>query len=419
VNRFRRDRRGQFVILAAVIMAAFMFSLIHTISQISTSRQGVAYEPIDELVLAITSDFERCLTRALAMATQNYSKTWNEESAKICGRALTENWYRALPALYNGFGMNISLKTEGSSGENIGWYINWGDNSGISAVYTTFCMNVETYGLRNLAVAMRKAVRLNIRNWTDTGTIRFKVCLSGAREHYMPISDIAKAELYINGTSYNACSSEYMGRGEYVVQFSLPDNLNMGGSMLMVTTGDGVIVGARIPGSQGGGGGGEGGGSEEQDWRVLYISPERFKNKSKDFMLLLEPEEGQVRPPLNNPFDNRTGRTVETTPNNLTLGNSINITLHAFYSKQGKQGSIDVNVTLAYVHEGALCVIGFKNITISKSSTPLEYNLSFSPGVSTIPQNSIIVLILTRLDNDSGGTLHIICGEGLSRIELW
>ncbi|MEM1998029.1 MAG: hypothetical protein QXS05_07710 [Candidatus Bathyarchaeia archaeon] len=255
MNRFRNDRRGQFVILVAVIIAAFMFSLILSISQISTRRQEVSYEPIDETVLAITSDFERCLTRALAIATQNYSETWDASKAEASGVKFIDGWRKTILESYNGFGVNITLSVENIEGKNIGWEINWGKKDGVSAVYTTFDMNIEAYGLRKLAVTMRKAVHLNILdakmelNDTDSiMTVVFQAYFSGERKYFRPISDLTQdsLELLINGTkneSYEVVGFEYLGQGICRVQFDL-DGLIVGSITLVVTESSGIKVGA-------------------------------------------------------------------------------------------------------------------------------------------------------------------------------
>ncbi|MEM2587765.1 MAG: hypothetical protein QXV23_05640 [Candidatus Bathyarchaeia archaeon] len=255
MNRFRKDRRGQFVILVAVIIAAFMFSLILSIGQINARRQEVSYEPVDETVLAITSDFERCLTRALAIATQNYSETWNMIFAKTSGNAVIENWRKTILESYNGFGVNITLNVEDIQGKNIGWEIEWNDKYGISAVYTTFDMNIEAYGLRKLAVTMRRALHLDIidakMGLSDTGstmTAVFQVYFSGERRRFQPISDLTQdsLELFINGTkneSYEVIGFNYLGRGIYRVQFHL-DGLIVKTITLIVTESSGIKVAA-------------------------------------------------------------------------------------------------------------------------------------------------------------------------------
>jgi len=257
VKRFKGCKNGQFVVLAAVIIAAFMFSLVLTVSQISTSRQEVVYEPIDEFVLAIISDFERCLTRALAIATQKYEETYNITLAKFSGKAFIENWLKVALESYSGFGIKVALLPENSTEiDYVDWRIEWIEENGISRVYTTFGINVETYGLRKLAVIMRKVVSLEILHakidLTEAGsimTIKFRVEESGSK-YKVPVLGLTRDNLVLlvngsKGVSYEISGVKYMGQGIYEVQFSL-DNLVAESVTLIVFTRDGIRVGASL-----------------------------------------------------------------------------------------------------------------------------------------------------------------------------
>ncbi|MEM2351339.1 MAG: hypothetical protein QXT26_02920 [Thermoproteota archaeon] len=253
----RRDRRGQFVVLAAVILAAFMFSMVLSISQLSTSRLEVTYKPVDEVVLTIAGDFERSMTRALAEATQNYSITGDMDSARESGGRFIQNWLRAAYESYNDFGVNIVLAPENSTGKNVGWTIEWSEWEGKSVVYTTFGMDVEVYGLSNLAMISLKAVYLDILDakieLNDTGgimTIIFRVQMGG-KGHAMPISDISqdKLKLLANGTkdiTKELIHLGYVGRGIYEAKFNLTE-LVIERFTLRITTNDGIVVAADLP----------------------------------------------------------------------------------------------------------------------------------------------------------------------------
>lgn len=428
---FRSGRSGQFVVLAAVIVAAFMLSLIVTVNQISVIRQEVSYEPVDELVLAVISDFERCLIRALAIATQNYSETWNLSLAKMAGEELIEEWKKALPESYGGLGLNILLVSENVSGRGIGWEITWDHENGRSMIYTTFAMEIGRYGLKGLVVTIPMAVFLNIQNVSinssgggSTLTINFQVSLSDRRGNTIPIPDLTEnsLRLFINKTAYgsNITGFEYLGQGKYRAIFNLEEeNLVAESVTLLVVTRDGIRVAAtknlqRV---------GAGGVSNDEKWRVIYISPwvEEGRLKREFFTLKLDPgEPEQITPPLNNPNDKRSGNTTETTPEELHLGENVSILLYARYTKKGKEEGIDVKVTLGfYDAEGTFHGIGEETVRIYKSADFQVYKITFQPNVQIIPEGSRITLIFERVDNNSGGTLQILCGQFFSRIELW
>ncbi|MCX8170946.1 MAG: hypothetical protein N3E47_03090 [Candidatus Bathyarchaeota archaeon] len=618
MNRFRSSKRGQFIILAAIIIAAFMFSLVLTISQLGTSRLEVSYEPVDELVLTIASDFERSMARALAKATQKYSETGDISSAGGSGEEFIQEWLRATLESYSGFGVNIFLAPENSSGRNVGWDIEWGEGRGKSVVYTTFGIDVEAYDLRNLAMTSLKAVYLDIvdaevklSSARSNMTILFRVQVGGKGRN-TPISDLTQDNIVLlaNGTKDVAgrlIDFRYMGQGIYEALFN-STGLIAESFTLKVTTNDDIIVAANLytctltlmsdnmatPNIVDNGGtltvngttsnppyilslfqaqslkisftppegntsigfsssgpinltrngntamvnvfnygsasivalynssrltaptacyinltsreyGGNtvnkgtftikfpNGTSHKSDrlpvnnlpvpynqtleitynpdfgyifrnweiqnriiigntaslstkitalsngtitavyeksrppeWRIVYISPEEKHTdpkKEKEFILKLVPVNGTITPRLNNPHDKRSGNTTETTPM-LFLGDNINIALYAKYTKndgakKGEEAFIDVKVTLGFFTGNKFYEIGSRVIRVPKSNQHLQYNIAFQPKISVIPAGSILSLILERVDDDIGGTLHILCGSGGSRIILW
>lgn len=84
IGKMNRNRKGQFIVVGAIMIAAFMFALMLTMSQMNVQRQVLSPEPVDEVVLAVSSDFERSLQAAFARASQLYWKSYLE------GKGITE-----------------------------------------------------------------------------------------------------------------------------------------------------------------------------------------------------------------------------------------------------------------------------------------------------------------------------------------
>ncbi|MEM2535176.1 MAG: hypothetical protein QXD12_05155, partial [Candidatus Nezhaarchaeales archaeon] len=63
--------------------------------------------------------------------------------------------------------------------------------------------------------------------------------------------------------------------------------------------------------------------------------------------------------------------------------------------------------------------IGSDTIRVIKSPDYLVYEIEFEPSSNVIPEGSILTLTFTRMDDDEGGTFHILCGPGKSSIKLW
>ncbi|MEM2314753.1 MAG: hypothetical protein QXN40_08350 [Candidatus Bathyarchaeia archaeon] len=260
MRSFRNDRKGQFIVLAAIIIAAFMFSLVLTISQMSLNRQELSYEPIDEIVLAITSDFERCLTKALAEATLKYSENQSYVDAKNAGEEFIRDWFMAVSESYKALGINIILAGD-SAGTNVDWIFDWDEWNGISYVYTTFSMDINAYGLSGLALTMQKRVYLNILDakvelsgCEESGvTITFKVMHGGKEAGELePIQDLTCSDLSLliysplkDTSSIIDLNLEYMGQGVYMLKFKYGGQV-MNRITLMVTASGGIRVAADL-----------------------------------------------------------------------------------------------------------------------------------------------------------------------------
>ncbi|MCS7140521.1 MAG: hypothetical protein N3F04_05495 [Candidatus Nezhaarchaeota archaeon] len=422
MNGLKSNRRGQFIIIAALIMAGLMLSLVLSISKLSTSRLELGYEPVDETALAIAGDFERCLVRALATATKRYSETWNKTLAVTSGEEVIKNWIKATLESYSGFGLTITLNPENETdiGRNIDWWIDWSGKQGKSAVYATFDMDIGTYGLKNLAVILRKALRLNILNATSTDktlNITFQVYLSDERHYFLPIQYITPSnlKLLVNRTesiSYEILELKYLGQGNYraLINFTSPIPGGINVITLMVTTNDGVKVAASLEYRE----------YRPDEWRVFYIMWERGK---EHFVLVRhEPEEHHIV--LSHAKTNKRGNSTEITPT-LRLGDNVTIILYV--TARGNASKV-LNVTLGiYDANGTYYRIGSVNITIAgHTNTPISYTIRLTPEIQYIPSGSRLTLNFTltiekdpsgRGDDRGGGALHIHCGP--SRIILW
>jgi len=423
VNRFRNDRRGQFVILVAVIIAAFMFSLILSISQISTRRQEVSYEPVDETVLAITSDFERCLTRALAIVSQKYFEGVSYENAKDKGEELIENWVSSVLESYGGFGLNIE---KGQTS----WFL----DNGISQVFSQLSVSIEKYGLRRLSVSLGKCVMLNIINVAidrDSSNIRiefqiFQSGKEGRRNEPIPSLTENSLRIKVNDTVVeNFTLRPYIGRGRYIVEFTSPIEFDDEVTaitivIIAVTPEDNIAVSARCDVHV----------SFEpeiyHDWSTLYLA--KYETK-RVIILSPEPNGGKDEfgtPPRSHGQSERVEIRSEGTPFNIILDPEINITLFMEASKnKGKNFTILVTVTFGYYNNTGYYLIGTGSIEVGKQrggAPNLSYNLTFSvpEDIRTVPKGSIFELVIEAYFLGGEGTLKIYFGgDTPSRIKIY
>jgi hypothetical protein len=157
------DRKGQFIVVGAIVIVAFMFALILTISQMNVQRQAFSYEPVDEVVLAVSSDFERCLQNAFSKASQIYLSNGSLAKAQATLYDELQEWLEAVSNAYSGYGMNVAF-TVGENRSCVDLQFDWSESEGhgTSYVYTTFGLDVMGYGLKGLALMKSIAVNLDI-----------------------------------------------------------------------------------------------------------------------------------------------------------------------------------------------------------------------------------------------------------------
>jgi len=245
------NEKGQFIIIGALIIAVFMFALVLAISQMNVQRQVFSYEPADEVVLAISSDFERLLQSALSRASQSYLADGDLVLARNLFDDQVRRWLSAVSEAYSGYGVNITLRSErGSTYADL--VLDWSEDRGVSYAYTTFGMDVESYGFRGLALTSSISVRLDIleakMSFTSGGgraTVKFRVneSVGGGRGLAPSIKDL-KVMAEGGAIDEGSVRLSYLGQGTYLVEFNV-SGFVVREIVLVVTTERGIVVVAK------------------------------------------------------------------------------------------------------------------------------------------------------------------------------
>ncbi len=267
VGRTHRSRRGQFVILAALLISLLTLSISLSIHRLSLQRQQLRHEPVEELALGLTSDLDRSLAHALSRASERYYETGSAEYAEGEGRAFISKWVKSAIASFSSLGLGLTMNSSSGMGGKIDvdFNLDWGKERGISQVYTEFRLDIESYGFKGWVGHSGKYVKLDLYPsllkpsmgpWGGQGntSLAFRL-VEGKDVEERPIPNLSAENLrvWVNLTRTsmvqgNITGLRYLGMGMYNVTFTPRVNNNtMGVSLMAVTPGERVYVAAFLP----------------------------------------------------------------------------------------------------------------------------------------------------------------------------
>jgi hypothetical protein len=255
MKRPAKNTQGQFVIIAALLIAVLTLSLAVSVHQINLQRQQLSYKPVQELVLGISGDFERALSYAANVASNAYNTTQHLESSAIAvGSGFLANWTRSVLTAYANTGLNVSIIPQ-SADFNFYWdQLN--DSSYATACYS---LDADAYGFGGWIGRSQKTIlfmlypqTIDISNPKST-TLGFSLTQTTGPEEATPISNLMSNNLFIQAHAIgpawigtNVTALTYLGGGNYSVTFTPRINTNTLGVILTVSTPDeGILVEAK------------------------------------------------------------------------------------------------------------------------------------------------------------------------------
>jgi hypothetical protein len=232
MRNFRSNTSGQFVIIAALLIAVLTLSVAASIHQMSSNRIQLEYKPLDELVLGITSDLERALTYALSNASKQYYATGDIRVAQNAGNLSLLRWQRSVLAAYPQLGIDLNFPEAASF--TFQWN-NPADNSGLShADLPNYEFDVGAYGFRGWTGHSEKYVSLRINEFTynnaDYSTVNFQITqFVNPGSIAAPIPNLTADDVTVwtnvsgsallKGIPYDP---QYVGEGNYTLVFKNP-----------------------------------------------------------------------------------------------------------------------------------------------------------------------------------------------------
>jgi hypothetical protein len=444
MSRLIKEKRGQFVIIAALLIAALTLATTISIHEINIHGQSITYRPVDEFLLGTTSDMNRALTVALANYTDGVAnnKTSIVEANYTAYRTASQfmtTWKESLLTSYSSYGIRINPDYDMTPRFEIGPWNGttpWANSSTFSFAYIPYGFDVDSYGFKGWVGATEKYVQLQIfsetveTNWTTGSTsLRFQLTQSVVNGNYStPITDLPSNpddRTFRIGT-YNATNQSfnpvsepptltYLGGGNYSVTFNQTIDSHYKGLRLdLATPKDEIWISALnyndIPGELG----------------TYYVS---YNSSSGQNSFLTNspslPPFSKVNPELNNGHPTMNITSNSPVPSIVT-SNPIYITLAVQAKSGGKQNFQTIQIQLGFNYNGTYYPIGndsFNALAAPGNPPPAFYTVSISvlgttfvPGfpVQTIPAGSQIVLTITVITQTN--RIDIYGGMGGTRI---
>jgi len=261
-----RSKRGQFVIIAALLIAVLTFSLVLSIHQINLQQQELAYNPVQELVLGITSDLERALNTACNASSSTFNATrylMNDGQAKNVaintGTGFMANWTRSILTAYANAGLNITMMQNSPIFD-----FKWDQLTGTTYASAYFSLDAASYGFQGYIGHSQKTVVFSIdpstiNNANPSSTTLHISLTESTGSNSTPIPNLTIPNINVKRSSApgllpmqwptsSVTQLTYLGNGEYSLTFTPRMNVNTLGVMITVTTpNEGIMVEAMNP----------------------------------------------------------------------------------------------------------------------------------------------------------------------------
>ncbi|MEM2961170.1 MAG: hypothetical protein QXU67_06155, partial [Candidatus Bathyarchaeia archaeon] len=153
--RIFEGKRGQFIIIASLLIGVLVLGLVIGVNEIGLQRQELRYKPLKELIFSVTGDANRALTTALRKGTEAYNISFwddsfpqNHEIASAEASTIIENfisvWSRSVVTSYSTEG--IQLKIPFGDKDLFKKSIDWTGNPGVSSAEMYLRLNFTAEG---------------------------------------------------------------------------------------------------------------------------------------------------------------------------------------------------------------------------------------------------------------------------------
>jgi hypothetical protein len=192
MKKMLRDKRGQFVIIAVLMIAIMIISIGALMHRAVTYYK---HEPWEEY-LALIGNIELNSKRLVELSLANYSHTLNQSILKIN----LERWKADISNIYVGRGASLSYElanrsynVDGTSVKYLfGLNYSWFRPKSFTAANATFMLNITAIGLTGYKFTVLAFLNLTILNVTTNN-----ITVTVKAEDKMPVAGLEKENFQV------------------------------------------------------------------------------------------------------------------------------------------------------------------------------------------------------------------------------
>jgi hypothetical protein len=200
MRRLVKQKKGQFIIIAVLLMAIMIVSIGALLYSAVTYYK---HEPWEEY-LTLIGNIELSARHLVELSLSNYTHTLNTNILKVN----LEQWQSNLAKIYPGHGIALTYSLANGTEYNysLGLAYDWNKTASFSAANATFDLDMASVGLTGYTFTATAFLNLTILNIDSTNN-KINVTVTG--EDGMPITNLKKDNFQVDGLDITSVTSRH------------------------------------------------------------------------------------------------------------------------------------------------------------------------------------------------------------------
>ncbi len=202
MKRLSKNKRGQFVIIAVLLIAVMIISVAATMHRAATYYK---HEPWDEYSTLI-SNIELSSRRLVELSLANYTRTSNASTL----RNNLAKWQTDLTSMYPGYGIALRYTLSEGPSSILGRTFNfdrglnqsWGQRASFSIAKANFTLDVTSIGLNGYKFSVLSLVNVTVRNVLSASGGKLLINVTITDENRAQMTGLKKENFLPEGFTY-------------------------------------------------------------------------------------------------------------------------------------------------------------------------------------------------------------------------